>query len=367
MSKKPPPEPIVLRAHEDSVQALAFLDDRSSTEEARLVSGDAAGHVKLWDLGACRPRASWAPPQFDAGTGVASTSSHMKGVLSLHALHHGRQLVTQLRGGTVTLWDMGDGGGGTPTPIRSLATGSFHFCKVALGSWGGGGAAAQQLLAPTAESEQFQLWDVRQGTRPAHTFATPGTEDRGLCMCLYLLGGTADVPCTHALAMYEDGTLHGWDLRSLASSAPSASSSSPAFSAKLLDKDTPLALDLGLSGKRGVVSASGTELVLFDLDVAAHECVKRQSVTLKHPGVGEVKVRADEKLFATGGWDHRVRLFRWQDGAPLAVLKSHGESVNALAFSPDMHTLASGGKDARVALWEGLYPPTDTTKNETTR
>jgi WD40 repeat protein len=96
------------------------------------------------------------------------------------------------------------------------------------------------------------------------------------------------------------------------------------------------------------------------------------------PGTADVKVRPDERFFATGGWDHRVRAFRFggkSPGAPLAVLRCHAESVQALAFGPatamapsggggggggggSMMTmpLASGGKDARIALWD-LYPP----------
>jgi WD40 repeat protein len=52
----------------------------------------------------------------------------------------------------------------------------------------------------------------------------------------------------------------------------------------------------------------------------------------------------------------RVRVYRWRDAAPLAVLRCHTESVYALDWSGDMGTLASGGKDGRVALW-ALYPP----------
>ncbi|GAB5035506.1 guanine nucleotide-binding protein subunit beta-like protein 1 homolog [Nannochloropsis oceanica] len=387
---KPSPEPRILRGHEASVQAVSFLGSSGSSNDGEpplLVTGDADGHVKLWDLGACRPRISWMPQQYSAPSLCMAppTLSSMKGVLSLHALEQGRQLLTQLRGGTISLWDMGEYGG-QPRPVRSWATGSFHFCKVSVGGNVSATASAtpqqhhQQrlLLAPTAESEQFQLWDMRDGTRPAHTFAPSEPENRGLCMCLRLVlpttsvgegdgaGGGAAAGEGFALAVYEDGSLCGWDLRrcctsftsSSCSSSSSRSGSTAAFSVKLTEKETPVALDIGPSGNRGILGAAGCELVLFDLELAQHRCTKNKSLSLKHPGVGAVVVRSDEKLFATGGWDHRVRIFRWQDGAPLAVLRGHSESVNSLAFSSDMSTLVSVGKDARVASWEGLYPPT---------
>jgi WD40 repeat protein len=94
--------------------------------------------------------------------------------------------------------------------------------------------------------------------------------------------------------------------------------------------------------------------------------MEEKRVTLSRPGVAEAKIRPDEKIFATAGWDRRVRAFRFggkSPGGALAVLKCHAESVQALAFARpgagnESSLLASGGKDARIALWE-LYPPSE--------
>lgn len=370
---KPPPEPFILRGHEAGVQALAFLcENHGTTSEQRsddfslLASGDADGHVKLWDMGACRPCMSWIPARAAAQVTSASPSpATMKGVLSLHAFNQGRSLLTQVRGGTVSLWDLGNCGG-TPQSLRSWATGSFHFCKVSVGEVGDADRT-QLLLAPTVESEQFQLWDMREGSRPVISFTPPGPQNRGLCMCLkLLLSGTrgaedSNAGMGHALAVFEDGSLHGWDLRMLATndrdSFKYGTGDVAAFSVKLAQKETPLCLDVAPSRRRGILGAAGADLVTFDLDLALHHCQVRQCIALKHPGVGDVKIREDEGLWAVGGWDHRVRFFRWQDGAPLAVLRGHGASVNALTFSPGLKTLVSGGKDARIALWEKVFPP----------
>ena len=59
----------------------------------------------------------------------------------------------------------------------------------------------------------------------------------------------------------------------------------------------------------------------------------------------------DGKTFATGHADGTVRLWRAADGQPLQVLEGHQDSVNAIAFSPDGQTLTSGSFDQTVRLW----------------
>lgn len=76
-----------------------------------------------------------------------------------------------------------------------------------------------------------------------------------------------------------------------------------------------------------------------------------------HRGAGDVTVRADGRLAAVAGWDARVRVYDYKKRTPLASLKYHTGSVGAVAFSPDCALLASGAKDANIALWS-LYPPT---------
>ncbi len=94
--------------------------------------------------------------------------------------------------------------------------------------------------------------------------------------------------------------------------------------------------------------------------------MEEKRVALARPGVADAKIRPDEKLFATAGWDRRVRAFGLggtRPGGALAVLKCHAESVQTLAFAPTtggkggVPLLASGGKDTRIALWEGMCPP----------
>ena len=106
----------------------------------------------------------------------------------------------------------------------------------------------------------------------------------------------------------------------------------------------------------------------------------------KHAGQQSLAVRSDEKIFATAGWDGRVRVYSAKTMKELAVLRWHKEGCYAVAFAnidstPDMdmsevspcqilvkhdltvseqrtakakltHWLAAGSKDGKVSWWD---------------
>jgi WD40 repeat protein/DNA-binding SARP family transcriptional activator len=73
----------------------------------------------------------------------------------------------------------------------------------------------------------------------------------------------------------------------------------------------------------------------------------------------------DGQLLASAGADHTVRLWHKVEAAspsagsmvldgwvPQAILPGHQELVETLAFSPDGQTLASGGRDSTIRVWQ---------------
>jgi WD40 repeat protein len=165
------------------------------------------------------------------------------------------------------------------------------------------------------------------------------------------LPGTGD---QHIFAGFEGGQLLIFDLRAGGKLACEASSVS----------STPsplLALDVTQDAKMVICGTSSEEMSAVKIDWNTFEMSWKPFYTLNKGGIGHICIRPDQKLFATGGWDTRVRIFHRKTRKPLASLKYHTESVFGLDFSMDNTLLASASKDKRIALWK-VFPPSNAYK-----
>jgi WD40 repeat protein len=143
-------------------------------------------------------------------------------------------------------------------------------------------------------------------------------------------------------------------------------------------------LSLALTPTLGTFFSSSADAI-----VARHPLdglAEPRTLQTKHAGQQSLVVRADGKIFATAGWDGRVRVYAAKGGMrELAVLKWHKEGCYAAAFaevlggetdldddtgeaagrgqaltvsqqrlarSKATHWLAAGSKDGRVSLWD---------------
>jgi WD40 repeat protein len=83
---------------------------------------------------------------------------------------------------------------------------------------------------------------------------------------------------------------------------------------------------------QGLASARPTEGKSPQPRIEIHTSPLKISQT-KHAGQQGLKIRSDGRIFATAGWDARVRVYSVQSLKELAVLKWHKEGCYAVAFA----------------------------------
>jgi len=60
----------------------------------------------------------------------------------------------------------------------------------------------------------------------------------------------------------------------------------------------------------------------------------------------------DDKLLASGSYDHTIRIWDVNKGENTLLLSGHTSYIGALRFSPDAKLLASSSDDCTVRLWD---------------
>lgn len=152
-----------------------------------------------------------------------------------------------------------------------------------------------------------------------------------------------------------------------------------------------LATDADPRSSYFITSSADATIARFEVPLDRIIQAKPQrTVDTKHAGQQDIKIRDDGKIFATAGWDKRVRVYSAKTMKELAVLKWHQEGCYAVAFAETLerntscdhdlglqqdnssltkstlallkserdnkaqktHWLAAGGKDGKISLWD---------------
>lgn len=87
------------------------------------------------------------------------------------------------------------------------------------------------------------------------------------------------------------------------------------------------------------------------LGVAHGQMDCAMKVQMPEEGVGDISMRPDNRIVATGCWDSCVRIFHVRTGKSLAVLQQHRASIAAVEFSAS-GLLACASRDKTISLWD---------------
>lgn len=361
-------EPVtVLRGHRSEVSAARFHPGGGL-----LLTGDGDGDLRLWDLEARQPV-------------TALAGAHDGRVLGVHVSQSGA-VAAQGRNGCVRVWEAGLE---RRAPSLEIITGCYNFCRFDVLAHEGEPARKWLVALPSFDAEDVAVWDLGSGARAFELRRQPrGSVDAPrVGMCTSVAFDVVDGPAPRLIVGLEDGSVAVWDARHPAAALESTKphtepvlciaarpSAGLALSGAADRRLCALSIRARPSEAMAVPGAEPAQTAAIGGSARARSDAKRVGASpgiavvhsielpvtndaLDTGGINDIAVRADSRVFASAGWDRRVRLFefgkRWR---PLAVLRYHAGAVNAVDFSPCGTWLASASADKTVALWS-VFPP----------
>ncbi|CAM6049931.1 unnamed protein product [Sphagnum compactum] len=343
----PAPDPeAVLRGHRAAVNVVTF-----HSPSGTLLSGDADGELKIWDLRRHRPLSS------------SRVHTPAAGVIGISAADTSNKILSQGRDGTVKCWQLTESTL-SRQPLLTIKTDSYHFCKLSLSESATMSSESEAIVGNTKigsgaaviaiagkEPSIIELWDIGSGKcvqKLPQERLGPSTDHWGFILVECILSrGIYLLFCS-----YEDGTMMVWDIRHAAA---------PLIQARLHDEPV-LSIAIDRIGAGGVSGSADGNLMFFFLDYQENTFVVKKKVE-GQAGIGDIAIRGDDKLVATAGWDHRVRIYDYKRRKPLAILRYHTETVTGVTFREDMKWMATSSRDSTIALWS-LYPPSSLQQNQ---
>lgn len=250
---------------------------------------------------------------------------------SIQAMHSvGSNLFTQEKEGIIKLWQLENET--DYTLIKSYCCGS-GYCKSLI--------IDNNLVVPQDDSS-VDVIDIHTLERIRQF--TPSKMKLGNVMCLQKVVLNDSI---YVLAGFETGDVILWDFIT----------GRTCSHLRLRECITSLAFD-AVTG-RGICGNASNILQIFTIDRSFHITLKCE-ISMTNEGCNIVKLRPDRKIFVSGGWDGRLRLFSWKSLRLLVVLTEHRESITDVQFSPsnvsfwNSNIMAASGADGVISLWN-LY------------
>lgn len=386
MSQDPAIPTFILRGHTAPVHALLFF-----SANAYLASGDSDGWLVLWSLASKRAVAVW--------------KAHPGGVTGIKEWGPER-LITHGRDHKLRVWrlnlnepsslsktlpvERAPDDQAQPWLLYSMDMSALNFCTFA--------TCEDQCAATThtlpdiliaspngLDNGGVDIFQLPKERRVSQMHSDP-TVNTGMVMSVALHAGST-TKSLYLICGYEDGQVSLYQHEGVL-----ASTGSKWKRTLLLKLHSQPVLSLAVTPTLDFIITTSADAQIFKIpfsatDVSAAEN-RQKSVDTKHAGQQGLSIRSDGKIFATAGWDSRVRIYSAKTVKELAVLKWHKAGCYSTAFAhlnpledsisvaddgdaqavtksaleiikqerntkaQRTHWLAAGGKDGKISLWD---------------
>ncbi|KAL8669309.1 MAG: hypothetical protein Q9168_006091 [Polycauliona sp. 1 TL-2023] len=316
----PPAQPsFVLRGHSAQVHAVHFIPGNT-----RLLSADADGWLVSWNLASKRPAAVWR--------------AHANAVLGIGSWGQDR-IITHGRDSKLAVWQLRlqdeEATGNTlpvdkppittPQPwlLHMLTVNTLNFCSFAM--------CLDGMPQPYAMHTAIK---ARKSPRPI-LIAVPNTIDSG-GIDIYQLPSESRAAMIHADRNITTGMVMALEIQAESTRLQVLAGYESGHTMVFVQSDP------GAQFQRLYCSQPHTQPT--DAVIAKHPLPAVQGiwktelkpfkvVQTKHSGQQGLQVRSDGKIFATAGWDARLRIYSAKSMKELAVLKWHKLGCYTTAFA----------------------------------
>ncbi|GKZ28836.1 ASTRA complex subunit [Aspergillus brasiliensis] len=360
--RQPPATPTyILRGHAAAIHALQIFH-----QNLRLVSGDADGWIVVWDLVSKRPRATW--------------KAHDGAVLEVKGFSFGNGAVTEVfthgRDHKLRVWRFSlqdeeslqktlpvdiektsSAAASQPWLVHSLPVNALNFCAFSMvflpqdrskvasdaseSSKENTSLSSVLIAVPNAlNSGAIDLFHLPQERRIC-TIPADTEVQTGMVMAANLIISPSGE--LYVASAYEDGHVMVLGCRgSLQEKNLTQGANTPWKWEKLYvcRAHSQPVLSLHVSPAGNYFYSSSADAVLAKHPIPslgspghAPEELPIKSINTKHAGQQGVRIRSDGKIFATAGWDSRVRVYSCKTMKQLAVLKWHKDGCYAVTFA----------------------------------